>query len=100
MVLVAGDRIAEVCQQSSGRLGLVEQIGTRLDGDRRHPATDVAADGGGVDEFTRRDDRTHADVSREMDVGHEGQVTDVICATDAFDGLGYVARERFGKPRG
>ena len=90
------DALAEFPQHAAGVAGVAEGVGRGVERHRQHPAPDVSADGGGVEQAARRHRRPDAHVAGEVDVGHHRDVDDVVGPPDPLDRL---PRRRLHRPR-
>ncbi|GMU82654.1 MAG: hypothetical protein AMXMBFR47_25250 [Planctomycetota bacterium] len=57
---------------------VLQPIRLAVERDRGHPASDVTADGLRINEVRRRGDRADAHAFREMNIGHERDVHDIV----------------------
>ena len=50
---------------------VVEKTGVGIERDRQHAASDVAADGAGIQQFSRRHHRPDANILRQVHIRHD-----------------------------
>lgn len=79
-----GDGGAEGVKDVAAYVG-VEGGGWGVECDGGHAAADVAADGVWVEELCGCEGDADADVVREVDVGHDGDVADVVGAGETVE---------------
>jgi hypothetical protein len=86
-MFIRGDSLVESRQHGAGSPFVVDRRRLDVERDGRHAATNVAADGRGVNQFLGGDDRSNAHLLREMHIGHQRYRTDVFRLPEPLDGL-------------
>ena len=93
------DGPGEPVEEEGGDAGIVrESLSRHIEAHRHHPATDVATDGGGVDESPRRQRHADTHLPCPVNIGHDRHPADIRGSAEPVEGSNDIGRERAGQP--